>query len=175
MDTTRSHIRTLYQHLLTLEYGPSLSFIGLNFKITPFPQFELQCKYIARMLSGRVQVPPAEEMERWMHEHYTFAEKARVADRHMHRQGEAQWAYNDWLAEQCGPDVEESQPWRVDLWAVARRVKLEHPSNVYRDMWDDPTGAAEKAQTALTRRFAENASNKRQECAKSGTMAVSQL
>ena len=131
VDTTRSHVRTLYQHLFTLEHGPSLSFIGLNFKITPFPQFELQCKYIARMLSGRVQLPPTKQLESWVHDHYTFAQEAGVADRHMHRQGEAQWKYNDWLAEQCGPDVEKSQQWRIDLWSAARRIKLENASDVY--------------------------------------------
>lgn len=174
VDTSRSHIRTLYQHLLTLEYGPALSFIGLNFKITPFPQFELQCKYIARMLSGRVQVPPSEEMESWMHAHYNFVQEVGLADRHVHRQGGDQWEYNDWLAEQCGSDVEKSQPWRIALWSIARRIKLEHASNEYRDVWDDPA-AAETARAALAHRFAQNVAEQKRGCAKSNAVALSQL
>lgn len=169
VDSTRSHIRRLYQHLLTLEYGPFLTFIGLPFKIIPFPQFELQCKYVARMLSGKVQPPEPEEMETWMHAHYSYAEEAGLADRHLHLQSDAQWEYNDWLAEQCGPDVEKTQPWRIELWKMTRRIKQEHDSNVYRDVWDDP-GAAARAQAALAHGFAQNTAEREQAREKSSAV-----
>lgn len=59
-----------------------------------------------------------------------------------------------WLAEQCGPDVERVEEWRVDLWRIVRRLKKSHENDVYRDIWDDPE-AGERAQAALTDRFAE--------------------
>jgi hypothetical protein len=170
VDTSRSHIRELYQHMLTQEYGATLSFIGVPFKITPFPQFELQNKYIARMLSGRVPVPSPEEMEAWMHAHYTDAEQSGVADRHMHLQSETQWEYNDWLAEQCGPDVDKMQGWRKDLWNITRRIKVEQDSDAYRDGWDDPE-AGERAQAALKARFAQLVSERKANYGKSGVLS----
>lgn len=113
VDTTRSHVRPLYQHLMTQEYGPSLSFIGLPFKIIPFPQFELQCKYVARMLSGRVEAPASEEMEAWIHAHYKFAEQTGMEDRHLHLQSDAQWDYkyapHSFLASCCTVHLRDAQ------------------------------------------------------------------
>ena len=70
MDTSNSHIRPLYEHLLHPKYKKTLTFIGLPFKIVPFPQFELQTKYIARVLSGRARLPNDKEMSEWMEYHY---------------------------------------------------------------------------------------------------------
>lgn len=33
-----THVRPVYQHLLVPAFAPSLSFIGLPFKVVPFPQ-----------------------------------------------------------------------------------------------------------------------------------------
>jgi hypothetical protein len=44
--------------------APTLSFIGIPWKVVPFPQFELQSKWVAQLLSRRVDLPPQEEMER---------------------------------------------------------------------------------------------------------------
>lgn len=70
VDTSRSHVRPLYQHMFHPELRERLSFIGLTFKIVPFPQFELQTKLVARVLSGRTALPSAQEMEAWMEAHY---------------------------------------------------------------------------------------------------------
>ncbi|MFS8032327.1 putative flavin monooxygenase, FAD/NAD(P)-binding domain superfamily [Helianthus anomalus] len=37
--------------------APWLSFVGLPWKIAPFPWFELQCEWIAGILSGRISLP----------------------------------------------------------------------------------------------------------------------
>ncbi len=39
-----------YQHMFVPKLGHSLSFVGLPWKVVPFPQFELQAKLIARYL-----------------------------------------------------------------------------------------------------------------------------
>ena len=41
----------------------SLSFIGLGFRILPFPFFEIQAKWVARLLTGRAALPGARVME----------------------------------------------------------------------------------------------------------------
>jgi hypothetical protein len=70
VDTSKSHVRPVFQHLLHPHYGATLSFMGLPFKIVPFPQFELQAKYIARLLSGKAQLPDRSKMMDWMENHY---------------------------------------------------------------------------------------------------------
>ena len=42
--------------------APSLSFIGLPWKVVPFPQFETQARWIAKALSGAAPLPPRREM-----------------------------------------------------------------------------------------------------------------
>ena len=41
----------LYEHVFPPSVAPSLSFVGLPWKVVPFPQFELQSRWIARALS----------------------------------------------------------------------------------------------------------------------------
>ena len=55
-------VSPLYQHVFPPAYAPSLSFIGLPWKVVPFPQYELQAKWVARVLSGRVSLPSQEVM-----------------------------------------------------------------------------------------------------------------
>jgi hypothetical protein len=161
VDSSRSHVRPLYQHMFNPEVGPSLSFIGLTFKVVPFPQYELQCKYVARMLSGRVPPPERAEMEEWMKAHYNDIEHQGVKDRHVHRLGEAQWEYNDWLAEQCGPDVEQTPDWRIALWRHTRAMKANYAPDTYRNMWDNES-ITELAQAELKKAYKNIRLDKRQ-------------
>lgn len=73
VDTERSHVRPLYQHLLHPGFGAGLSFIGLPFKVVPFPQFEVQTRLVARLLSGNAKLPPESEMQEWIQAHYRCA------------------------------------------------------------------------------------------------------
>ena len=41
-------VRPLYHHIFPPAAAPWLSFVGLPWKVIPFPQFELQAKLIAR-------------------------------------------------------------------------------------------------------------------------------
>lgn len=47
----------LYQHVFPPAAAPTLSFVGLPWKVVPFCQYELQSKWIARCLSGRALLP----------------------------------------------------------------------------------------------------------------------
>lgn len=76
VSTDRSHVRPLYQHLLHPDFGASLSFIGLPFKVVPFPQFEVQARLVARLLSGKAALPSQSEMEEWMGSLYGYAAPA---------------------------------------------------------------------------------------------------
>jgi hypothetical protein len=74
VDTSDSHVRPLFQHLFHPKYREGLAFIGIPHKIVPFPQFELQAKLVARLLSGKVQLPDEADMEGWMSGHYWYAD-----------------------------------------------------------------------------------------------------
>jgi hypothetical protein len=73
VDTRDSHVRPLFQHLFHPKYREGLTFIGLPYKTVPFPQFELQSKLVARLLSGKILLPDRVEMEKWMTDHYECA------------------------------------------------------------------------------------------------------
>jgi len=42
--------------------SPTLSFVGLPWKVVPFAQYELQAKWIARVLSRHVSLPSQRHM-----------------------------------------------------------------------------------------------------------------
>lgn len=57
-------IQKLYQHVFYPEYAPTLSFIGIPFKVSQFPCMELQSKWVARCLRLRTEfLPTVDEMK----------------------------------------------------------------------------------------------------------------
>ena len=57
-------VQNLYRHMFYIEH-PSLAFLLLPFRITPFPMSEAESGVIARVWSGRLQLPTVEAMHRW--------------------------------------------------------------------------------------------------------------
>ncbi|KAL4358531.1 Flavin-containing monooxygenase FMO GS-OX-like [Arachis hypogaea] len=55
-------VRPLYKHVFPQALAPRLSFVGLPWKVVPFPMFKLQTKWIAGALSNRLALPSKEEM-----------------------------------------------------------------------------------------------------------------
>lgn len=62
--TTGEYVKNLYQHIF-YRPRPTLAFVALNQKIIPFPVAEAQSAVIARLWSGRLDLPSEEEMQRW--------------------------------------------------------------------------------------------------------------
>lgn len=60
VGTSDNRVGPLYQHVFPPALAPTLAFIGLPWKVLPFPQMELQSKWVARVLSGRAALPPAQ-------------------------------------------------------------------------------------------------------------------
>eukprot|EP00892_Ulva_mutabilis_P007447 jgi/Ulvmu1/5074/UM021_0091.1 len=147
VDTSRSHVRPLYQHLLHPAFGASLSFVGLPFKVVPFPQFEVQTRYVARLLSGKATLPSQHEMHNWMESHYRQFDDGSAPDRHGHLQGGGHWDYNDELSELSGCS-DFTPEWRKGLWRHARELKQKYEPTEYRDKWDDHA-VAEMAHAAF--------------------------
>ena len=92
------------------------SFVGIPWRVVPFPQFELQAKWISRVLSGRATLPPEEEMERSIASFYADLVARGLPVRYTHYQGDDQWKYNDAIASFCGEDVRSTAPWRLKMY-----------------------------------------------------------
>uniref|UniRef100_A0A0D9XM93 Flavin-containing monooxygenase n=1 Tax=Leersia perrieri TaxID=77586 RepID=A0A0D9XM93_9ORYZ len=130
----------LYKHVFPLEVAPHLSFIGLPWKVIPFPLFELQSKWVARVLSGRVKLPSRDEMMEDAKAVYSKLEACGWPKRYAHNFSGYQFEYDDWLAEQCGhPPIEQ---WRKMMYAANKENKAARPES-YRDEWDDDHLVAE--------------------------------
>ncbi|KAL4445839.1 hypothetical protein ABPG77_009038 [Micractinium sp. CCAP 211/92] len=138
-----NRVGPLHQHVFPPALAPTLSFVGLNWKIIPFPQFELQSRWIAHVLAGRVALPSPQEMERQTAEFYASLAASGVPQRYTHRQsGGVQWEYNRWLAAQCGEEVELG--WREELY-TACSLSRKLNGGRYRDTTLPGAEAAEAA------------------------------
>lgn len=49
---------------------------------------------------------------------------------------EDQWAYDDWLARQCGLEASPAEPWRRRL-APLMRERIFHAADVFRDEFSE--------------------------------------
>ncbi|CAD5194458.1 unnamed protein product [Musa acuminata subsp. malaccensis] len=124
----------LYKHVFPPSHAPSLAFIGIPWKVSPFLMFELQSKWVAGALSGRIALPTKEEMLEDVKAWYSELESAGWPKRYTHNMSNKQFEYHDWLAKQCElPPVVE---WRNLMYEAAGKNREARPES-YRDEWDD--------------------------------------
>ncbi|XP_074582060.1 LOW QUALITY PROTEIN: flavin-containing monooxygenase FMO GS-OX-like 4 [Curcuma longa] len=124
----------LYKHVFPPSHAPNLSFIGIPWKVVPFPLFELQSKWVAGALSGRITLPTEEEMMEDVEAWYLEIEAFGWPKRYRHNLSKNQFEYDDWLAAQCGhPPIEEWRKLMYESTSMNRRAQPEK----YRDEWDD--------------------------------------
>ena len=123
-------VNPLYRDLLHVDH-PTLAFIGLPFKVVPFPLFEVQARWFARLLAGDFHLPPAEQRAGEAAARVMALRAEGVAQRHFHRRQLDCYDYLDTLAE-------ESRAPRLPEWhrqttaALLSHVAL-HPGS-YRDL-----------------------------------------
>ncbi|KAL0395321.1 UNVERIFIED_CONTAM: Flavin-containing monooxygenase FMO GS-OX-like 4 [Sesamum latifolium] len=129
-----NRVGPLYKHVFPPALAPSLSFIGLPWKVVPFPLFEFQSKWIAGVLSGRIPLPSKEEMMTDTEAFYSSLEASGIPKRYTHRLDADQFEYDDWLAAKSGSPLTEE--WRKKMYFAAGRRKRSMPE-MYRDQWDD--------------------------------------
>lgn len=179
MEVDDNRVGPLYQHVFSPAAAPTLSFVGLTWKVggrgrgpvrcgawsrparcspcspcsphpphhlsfllwcsgpgrqvVPFPQFELQSRWIARVLSGAAQLPPRADMEAHTRAFHDSLAAAGVPQRYTHRMsGGVQWDYNRWLAGQCGEGMPGAM-WREALYNACGQSRKLHGS-AYRDV-----------------------------------------
>uniref|UniRef100_A0A2P2M771 Flavin-containing monooxygenase n=1 Tax=Rhizophora mucronata TaxID=61149 RepID=A0A2P2M771_RHIMU len=129
-----NRVGPIYKDVFPPIFAPSLSFVGLPWKVLPFPLFEFQSKWIAGVLSGRIVLPSQEEMMEDIEAFYLALEASNIPKRYTHNKGHSWLEYYNWLADQIGcPGVEE---WREQMFAATIERRLNH-LETYRDEWDD--------------------------------------
>jgi len=74
-------VAPVYRHIFPLSTAPTLSIIGLPWKVVPFPEFEVQAKWIARVLSKRVHLPSMDAMQAEVQQFYADLEQQEVPAR----------------------------------------------------------------------------------------------
>ncbi|KAL6280099.1 hypothetical protein ACE6H2_016980 [Prunus campanulata] len=129
-----NRVGPLYKHVFPPALAPSLSFVGLPWKVVPFPEFELQSKWIAGLLSNRIALPSKEEMMEDIKAFYSLLEASGIPKRYTHNLGDCQFEYNDWLAALCGCPV--SEEWRKKMYLEVSKNRHARPET-YRDEWED--------------------------------------
>ncbi|CAA7041579.1 unnamed protein product [Microthlaspi erraticum] len=124
-----NRVGPLYKHIFPPPLAPWLSFVGIPCKVIPFPMFELQSKWIAGVLSGRIMLP-SEEIKKL----YATLEGEGIPKRHTHSLGSNHFEYNDWLALQYG--CSGTEEWRKEMFLMSFMRKMENPET-YGDGWED--------------------------------------
>ncbi|XP_006366746.1 flavin-containing monooxygenase FMO GS-OX-like 4 isoform X1 [Solanum tuberosum] len=129
-----NRVGPLYKHVFPPTFAPSLSFVGLPWKVIPFFLCELQSKWIAGVLSGRISLPSKEDMNADIEAFYSSMAASCIPKRYTHNMDDSQFDYDDWLAAECGSPP--SEEWRKQMYFISRKNKKTLPET-YRDEWDD--------------------------------------
>ncbi|KAJ1296322.1 hypothetical protein BS78_01G291300 [Paspalum vaginatum] len=128
-----NRVGPLYKHVFPPKYAPNLSFIGLPYKSIVFQSLELESKWVAAALSGRVTLPSEEDMMTAVREHYRRMEEAGRPKRHTHTLWPEWVEYLDWLADQVGEPHLEA--WRSEMYEETLRC-IWSLDESYRDRWE---------------------------------------
>ncbi|KHN37641.1 Flavin-containing monooxygenase FMO GS-OX-like 2 [Glycine soja] len=129
-----NRVGPLYKHVFPPALSPWLSFIGLTFKNSVYQIIELQCKWVAKVLSGKVLLPTEKEMMESVKEYYQLMEENGLPKRYTHSLYPLQADYKHWLVAEIGlPPLEE---WKENMLKQCFKNFVEM-NEKYRDEWDD--------------------------------------
>ncbi|KAL5543691.1 hypothetical protein UlMin_007475 [Ulmus minor] len=129
-----NRVGPLYQHVFPPSLAPYLSFIGIPIKGLIFDTMELQSKWVARVLSGKVLLPNEEEMKASIENIYRQVEESGLPKQAAHFVRPHQIGYQNWLCAQIGlPPFEE---WKQKMYNESLKNLVEMRDG-YKDQWDD--------------------------------------
>ncbi|KMT16342.1 hypothetical protein BVRB_3g054890 [Beta vulgaris subsp. vulgaris] len=137
VDDNRVH--PLYKHVFPPALAPGISFVGVPSFVVSFFLYELQSKWISRILSGRISLPSEENMMKDIQLFYSQLEAKGVPKHNTHKihgfKGLfAPFEYEDWLAAECGCHLVEE--WRKNMF-YATLCRVLKQTETYRDECDD--------------------------------------
>ncbi|KAK6789948.1 hypothetical protein RDI58_013748 [Solanum bulbocastanum] len=123
----------LYKHVFPPKLSPCLSFVSIPYQGIVFQMFELQAKWIAQVLSGKVLLPSEEQMLADIEDHNRQLEEAGIPKRHTHRLHPYEMEYMDGIAAQIGmPSLDAGL--KEMYWSIYKCAREVGYAN-YRDLW----------------------------------------
>ncbi|XP_042505601.1 flavin-containing monooxygenase FMO GS-OX-like 3 [Macadamia integrifolia] len=128
-----NRVGPLYKHIFPPRLAPWLSFVGLPSMILPFITYELQAKWVAQVLSGKVILPSEQEMMNSVEEHYRRMEESGRPKHYTHKFDKDQFEYKNWLAAQVG--LSPMEDWLDQMVAISIKAMLSDLDG-YRDNFD---------------------------------------
>ncbi|KAL4351461.1 hypothetical protein GQ457_06G032850 [Hibiscus cannabinus] len=94
---------------------------------------ELQAKWIAKVLSGKVKLATQEEMTNSVEQHYRRLEERGWPKHYTHNLEEDEFEYKAWLAAES--DISLPELWKEISLSTLLKARSDYGSN-YRDTWD---------------------------------------
>ncbi|XP_058106300.1 flavin-containing monooxygenase FMO GS-OX-like 3 [Magnolia sinica] len=129
-----NRVGPLYKHVFPPRLAPWISFVGIPSKVITFITFELQSKWVAHVLSGKVVLPKEEEMFASVEEFYMTMKEAGRPKHYTHTLYPSEFEYKNWLIAQLGlPPLDES----IKQMYVSTITGLLSHFDGFRDQWDD--------------------------------------
>jgi thioredoxin reductase len=124
-----NYLSPLYKQIIPASRG-NMGFIGIPFLLIPFPFFEIQARWFAQVLKGKIRLPVEQEMVRAVESREAWLRGQGRKPRQYHQLGEEQAGYlNELLGEMgAGP----LPRWFLELVEECQRVRVEHPTT-FRD------------------------------------------
>ncbi|XP_022757034.1 flavin-containing monooxygenase FMO GS-OX-like 5 isoform X2 [Durio zibethinus] len=123
----------LYKHVFPPSLAPWLSFVGLPYLTLPVLVIELQGKWVAKVLSGKVELPTEEEMAYSVQELYSQMEKTGWPKHHTHKLHPDKFDYETWLVAQL--DITPPERWKQIMLMSVIKIASDYGDN-YRDEWN---------------------------------------
>ena len=123
-------VQPLYRDLLHCEHD-TLALVGVPFRVVPFPLFEVQARYLARLWSGGFQAPPSVTRFAALGARWKALRDAGVKQRLWHQRTIDCYDYLDELADEAG--VTRVPDWHRQLNRAFSAHVQRTPGN-YRDV-----------------------------------------
>ncbi|PWA45882.1 flavin monooxygenase-like, FAD/NAD(P)-binding domain protein [Artemisia annua] len=102
-----NRVDPLYKHVFPPQLAPRLAFVGLTFnQRLIFPILELQSKWAALVISGKILLPSEDNMLAEVHEHYRELDENGFPKSLTHSLWH-KFDYIDWLSDQVGLRVDD--------------------------------------------------------------------
>ncbi|KAJ0962041.1 hypothetical protein J5N97_029869 [Dioscorea zingiberensis] len=128
-----NRVGPLYKHVFPPPVAPWLSFVGIPNKVIFSLMFELQSRWIARVLSGKVTLPSEEDMMASIETYYQELEHVGRPKHHTHNLHPNEIEYLNWLASEV--DLPPIEDWRLQMYRAAIENLKSH-NDGYRDNWN---------------------------------------
>ncbi|MBX3706752.1 MAG: NAD(P)-binding domain-containing protein [Pseudomonadales bacterium] len=126
VEVVDNHVAPLYREILHARHS-TLGFIGIPFRVVPFPLFEQQATWFARLLAGHFALPAEADRLAEIARRVDTLAASGVRRRHFHQRSIDCYDYLDELSRQCGsPPIPD---WHRALNAAFMAHAAAHPGD----------------------------------------------